>query len=306
MGFYVVNDDLVKMNVDCIVSNANVNLKMVEGVNRAIFHNAGDIDMMEACRKIGKCDVGKAVITPSFNIKNTKAIIHAVGPNYINGKHDEKENLINAYQSVFDIMKANNFKSVAFPLLSLDFNYPFEECYSNAKEIILKNIKENPDLEVYLCFFKHKYDLLNSEEKDKLNEFILDSKTSLNNKFDIDLENNVTSNLSGLSFIAKKEIEKGLNDEEIEFNGNLQKGYLNKLRLDSSIIPSKNALYGICVALRLKPKEFIELSSKFGYTLQFNTTKLNIIKYFMLKGSKDVFEINDCLFDLGIKGISSL
>ena len=305
MGFYIVNDDLVKMNVDCIVSNANVNLKMVEGVSRAIFHSAGDIDMMEACRKIGKCDVGNAVMTPSFNIKNTKAIIHAVGPNYINGKHDEEENLINAYKSVFNIMKENNFKSVAFPLLSLDFNYPFEECYSIAKKIILKNIKENPEFEVYLCFFKHKSDLLDSEEKDKINKFILSSKAPLN-KFDIDSNNNVTSNSLGLSYISKVEVEKELNDIDVEFNGNLQSGYLNKLRLDSSIIPSKNALYGISVALKLKPKEFIELASKFGYIIQFNTTKLNIIKYFVLKGVENVFDINDCLFDLGLKGISSL
>ena len=104
MALYLVRGDLVSMDVDAIIANANVNLKMVEGVSRAIFHRAGDLLLQEACRKIGHCDVGKAVMTLSFNITNCKAIIHAVGPNYINGKHGEEKNLRNAYKSVFKIL----------------------------------------------------------------------------------------------------------------------------------------------------------------------------------------------------------
>ena len=37
MPFYVIKGDLVNMNVDAIVNAANVSLKMVEGVTRAIF-----------------------------------------------------------------------------------------------------------------------------------------------------------------------------------------------------------------------------------------------------------------------------
>ena len=85
MPFYIIKGDLVKMNVDAIVNAANYTLKMVEGVGRAIFHAAGDIELTNACKAIGKCAPGNAVSTPSFNLTTTKLIIHAVAPIYQNG-----------------------------------------------------------------------------------------------------------------------------------------------------------------------------------------------------------------------------
>ena len=76
MPFFVEKGDLVSMNVDVIVNASNVNLSMVEGVGRAIYHKAGDSELAKACKTIGHCDVGDAVMTPSFGLTNTKAIIH--------------------------------------------------------------------------------------------------------------------------------------------------------------------------------------------------------------------------------------
>ena len=300
MAFYLIKGDLVTMNVDCIVSNANVNLKMVEGVTRAIFHKAGDIDMMEACRKYGRCEVGKAVITPSFKIDTCKAVIHAVGPNYINGKHGEEKNLRSAYQSVFDIMKENKFTSVAFPLLSSDFNYPLDECYAIAKDVILKNIKENPKLEVYMVFFKNIFPLASNELRDEINLSLMRD----NKIFDIQVLNSDT-NLEGVNFIDKKEQELEINDEEVSFRGNLEDGYIQRFRNDQTYIPSKNALYGIGIALHLKNEEFLKLLGLFGYSVQFNTVKLATINYFLEKNANDVYLLNDCLFDLSLQAINS-
>jgi O-acetyl-ADP-ribose deacetylase (regulator of RNase III) len=36
------------------------------------------------------CSIGKAVVTESFDLTNCKYIIHAVGPIYVNGKHEEE------------------------------------------------------------------------------------------------------------------------------------------------------------------------------------------------------------------------
>ncbi len=300
MGFHLVKGDLVAMNVDAIVSNANINLKMVEGVNRAIFHKAGDINMMEACRKIGRCDVGKAVITPSFDIKTTKAIIHAVGPNYINGKHGEEKNLRSAYQSVFDLMKENKLYSVAFPLLSSDFNYPVDECYKIAKEVILENIKKNPKLEVYLVFFKNIFNLVNSSFKEDISNFLLQEFP----KYELEV-NPTDNNLKGLKFIEEKEIELSLKDEDLEFKGNLDFNTILKLKNDQNYLPNKNTVYGIGLALNLNEEEFLKLLSLFGYYVQFNTTKLAIIRYFIKNNNYDVYKLNDCLFDLSLQSINS-
>ncbi len=300
MAFYLVKGDLVTMNVDCIVSNANVNLKMVEGVNRAIFHKAGDIEMMEACRKFNGCQVGKAVITPSFNIETCKAVIHAVGPNYINGKHGEEEHLRSAYQSVFDIMKEHKFTSVAFPLLSSDFNYPLDECYSIAKDVILKNIKENPSLEVYMVFFKNIFPLASNDLRDDINLSLLKQVKNI----DVKVLNSDT-NIEGVEFIDKKEHDLGVNDDEVAFRGNLENGYIQRFRDNQTYIPSKNALYGIGIALKLNDEEFLKLLGLFGYSVQFNTVKLTTIRYFIERNTSDVYLINDCLFDLSLQSINS-
>ena len=100
MPFYVIKGDLVNMNVDAIVNAANVSLKMVEGVTRAIFHKAGDEILTDACKKLvlerGRSGFkpGDAIETPSFNLKNCKIIIHAIGPNYINGKTVTDQNCV--------------------------------------------------------------------------------------------------------------------------------------------------------------------------------------------------------------------
>ena len=301
MAFYLIKGDLVTMNVDCIVSNANVNLKMVEGVNRAIFHKAGDIEMMEACRKFNGCKVGSAVMTPSFNIETCKAVIHAVGPNYINGKHGEEKHLRSAYQSVFDIMKENKFTSVAFPLLSSDFNYPLDECYAIAKDVILKNIKENPSLEVYMVFFKNIFPLASNDLRDDIHISLLKQSKY----YDVQVLNSDT-NIDGISFIDSKEHDLGIDDKEVTFRGNLEDGYIKRLRDNQTYIPGKNALYGIGIALKLNEEEFLKLLGLFGYSVQFNTVKLTTIKYFIENNANDVYLLNDCLFDLSLQIIGSI
>ena len=175
MPFFVQKGDLVSMNVDCIVNDSNVNLSMVEGVGRAIFHKAGDAVLAKACKEIGHCDVGKAVITPAFGIENTKAIIHAVGPIYINGKHDEEKNLISAYLSSLNLAIENGYKSIAFPLLSGTFNYPLKECYEIGTRAIKEFIKNHNDIDVYMIMYKNFPQMLTEETQIALTKYIIDN-----------------------------------------------------------------------------------------------------------------------------------
>ena len=60
---------------------------------------------------------GAAVITPAFNIKNAKYIIHAVGPNFGITPKAYKE-LNDAYYNSLKVLMENNLHSIAFPLIS--------------------------------------------------------------------------------------------------------------------------------------------------------------------------------------------
>ena len=63
---------------EAIVNAANETLLPGGGVCGAIHRGAGP-QLAEACRKIGCCSTGQAVITPGFQLK-ARYVFHTVGP----------------------------------------------------------------------------------------------------------------------------------------------------------------------------------------------------------------------------------
>ena len=112
----LVVGDITKESADAIVNAANSGLRGGGGVDGAI-HRAGGPSIMEACRKIGFCPTGSAVLTPAGLLK-AKYVIHAVGPIYQDGRHDEAMLLRSAYMSCLDLASRHGIKSIAFPALS--------------------------------------------------------------------------------------------------------------------------------------------------------------------------------------------
>ena len=79
---------ITKLDTDAIVNAANEGLLEGGGVCGAIFLEAGSVELTKACNSIGGCKTGNAVITPGFNL-TAKYVIHAVGPRWFDGKHNE-------------------------------------------------------------------------------------------------------------------------------------------------------------------------------------------------------------------------
>lgn len=128
------------LDTDCeaVVNAANDRLAMGGGVCGIIFSAAGASELTRACDKIGFCKTGDAVITPGFKLR-AKYIIHAVGPVYIDGKHNEEKLLYGAYINSLKIAMENGIKSIAFPLISAGiFGYPKKEAW----EIALRACKD--------------------------------------------------------------------------------------------------------------------------------------------------------------------
>ena len=72
--------------VDAVVNAANRGLWAGGGICGVIFDKAGMRELTEACKKYDTpLRDGDAVITPAFNMKNARAVIHAVGDNRIIG-----------------------------------------------------------------------------------------------------------------------------------------------------------------------------------------------------------------------------
>ncbi len=133
----VVEGDITRIEADAIVNAANSGLAMGGGVCGAIFRAAGTKELSEACRAIGHCDIGSAVITSAFGIPTAKFIIHAVGPVYPSHPPGEARELLrSAYRTSIRLAKANGCKSIAFPAISTGiYGYPLEEACKEAVDV---------------------------------------------------------------------------------------------------------------------------------------------------------------------------
>ena len=116
MPFEIVRNDIVNMEVDAIVNTANPKPVIGCGVDAGIHREAGP-RLLQARQNIGRIGVGKAAITPAFDL-DAKFVIHAVGPIWQDGKHNEPELLKQCYDAALQLALEHGCESIAFPLMS--------------------------------------------------------------------------------------------------------------------------------------------------------------------------------------------
>ena len=143
---------ITRPKVDAIVNAANEGLYEGGGVCGIIFQAAGSAELTKACSALGRCKTGNAVITPGFNLPS-KYIIHAVGPVWRDGNHNEPQLLYSAYKQSLIVAKDNDCHSIAFPLISAGiFGYPKDQAWRKALQACNDFINNNPDYEIDILF----------------------------------------------------------------------------------------------------------------------------------------------------------
>lgn len=156
----IVEGDITTQDTEAIVNAANESLRGGGGVDGAI-HRGGGTKILEECIKIGGCKTGEAVITKGGNLK-AKYVIHAVGPIYKDGKHNEPQLLESAYLSSLRLASAKGIKSMAFPSISTGaYGYPLEEASEIALKTVINYLKEYTDIELvrFILFGKTAYEV---------------------------------------------------------------------------------------------------------------------------------------------------
>jgi O-acetyl-ADP-ribose deacetylase (regulator of RNase III) len=160
----VLQGDITKLKVDCIVNAANTSLLGGGGVDGAI-HRAGGREILEACMKIrerqGGCSVGEAVITPAGKLE-AKYVIHTVGPVWNNGKSNEEEKLRDCYFNTLELAKQYNVISIAFPNISTGiYRFPKVNAARIAIDEVISFIKEQELMITvkFICFDDENYEI---------------------------------------------------------------------------------------------------------------------------------------------------
>jgi len=130
----IVRADITTLDVDAIVNAANSGLRGGGGVDGAI-HRAAGPELLEACRRIGGCPTGHAVLTPGFRLK-ARFVVHAVGPIWQGGGQGEPGLLRRTYHAAFDAARGQpTVRSIAFPAISTGvYAFPREQAARIALE----------------------------------------------------------------------------------------------------------------------------------------------------------------------------
>lgn len=156
----LINASCADQTVDVVVNAANDGLWAGGGICGVIFKKAGMSELTDACRKYKTpLKDGEAVITPAFNMKNTRAIIHAVGPNFSVTPEAFKE-LFDAYYNSLKVLMENGYHSISFPLISSgifggSLDNPVAESTKQCLRAYKKFVGDHPDydVDVKLCAF---------------------------------------------------------------------------------------------------------------------------------------------------------
>ena len=112
MSIQIQISDIVKLETDAIVNAANERLAQGSGVCGAIFAAAGPYEMNKACKVVGGCPTGDAVITSGFNLPS-RYVIHAVGPKWNVGNHNEHSLLYGAYENSLKLALRYDLRTIA-------------------------------------------------------------------------------------------------------------------------------------------------------------------------------------------------
>ncbi|MBE6913217.1 MAG: macro domain-containing protein [Ruminococcaceae bacterium] len=328
MPLQIIRQDITKMEVDAIVNAANTSLLGGGGVDGCIHRGAGK-ELLEECKTLGGCETGDAKITKGYKLP-CKYVIHAVGPRYKDGKHNEEALLKSCYRKSLLLAKENNCQSVAFPLISSGiYGYPKAEALKVATNTICEFLKDS-DMMVYIVIFDKDAYRISGKLFSDIQEYIDDNYVDIYTKrypetrrrmsidedracapmatmvtkaplmkssFNASIEDVLEQIDESFSEMLLRKIdEKGMKDSECYKKANIDRKLFSKIRSDKHYKPSKSTAIAFAIALELPLYETKDMLMKAGFALSHSSKFDLIIEYFILNNNYNIFEINEALF----------
>ena len=158
----LVIGDIAQMDTDAIVNAAATDLKPYPGICSSIFAAADTEKLKKACRAIGRCPIGRAVVTPAYGLPS-KFIIHVAGPSWYGGLKRERLQLDMCYRRALQQALLYQCRTVAVPLIfSGDCHIPRTDSLYIAIGAIQEFEHRHPSVTVTLVVYrKGIYDMAN-------------------------------------------------------------------------------------------------------------------------------------------------
>lgn len=139
----LLEGNIANQTTDAVVTAAHWDLAGGQGTDGAIHGKAGP-KLLQACRAIGFCPVGEAVLTEGFGLP-ARFVIHAVGPVWNRDKLYQAAQLASAYEMSLGLCREHGIRSVSFPSISTGaFCYPMRLAAPIAMRAIRDFLVANP------------------------------------------------------------------------------------------------------------------------------------------------------------------
>ena len=124
------------------------------GICSAIYAAADTKALEEACRKIGRCKIGHAVVTPSCGLP-CRLIVHVAGAGWYGGVHRERMLMEQCYRRALQKAFLYGCRSIAVPLIfSGDCHMPRAESIQIAGKAIREFESHHPEADVWLVLYR--------------------------------------------------------------------------------------------------------------------------------------------------------
>lgn len=318
MALEIVRNDITKMHVDAIVNAANNSLLGGGGVDGAI-HAAAGPDLLKECRTLHGCETGDAKLTKGYNLP-CKYVIHAVGPVWHGGHHDERRLLRSCYRKSLELARENDCESIAFPLISAGvFGYPKDKALQEAIDVITAFLMKN-DMTVYLVVFNKKAFELTSRLFHNVQAYIDDVYVVEHERPDREiyfenrawlhapaaLEDALEDALKDVDetfaqMLLRKIDEKHMTDAQCYKRANVDRRLFNKIKNNIDYAPSKPTVLAFAIALELSLEETRKMLMTAGFALSHSSKADIVVEYCLKNGFYNVIEINEMLFKLDLQ-----
>ena len=333
MPLQIIRQDITKMQVDVIVNTTNEEMIGYSGVDLAV-HTAAGAELDKLCETLPPLGLGKAVITPAFNL-DVKYIIHTSGPVWHGGLRGESILLKSCYLESLKLAFESGCETVAFPLISSGaYGYPKDQVLKFAIQVITEFLLDH-ELMVYLCVYDRSSYEFSRELFDDISSFIdepsdkqmtfarsesaifddicdcsvgtpmmaaappVSKKTKLSGTKSETLEEYMKSMDKSFAYKLFDLIDaSGMTDVECYKKANVDKKTFSKIKCNPQTYkPSKQTAVAFAIALQLDIDETQDLLASAGLTLSRSFIFDKIICYFIQREIYDIFAINEALFE---------